>query len=610
MQFFGYFGGNAGKGTASEQLSYGRAVGADTPPLIPSDSHGCLQAAWGPQVASADGVSVVLRGDPLMRPSSGQRWTRTEHPAQWILTAYREHGDACISQLDGRFAFAILDARKQRAIVAVDPMGIERAALTVSRGQLVFGESAEAVAGFPGRDARINLDAVFDYLVLHMVPSPGTAFQGVRKLRPGHLAMFERGTLTERLYCVRRFNESDRTGHFDALQQELLDDLRTAVRDCEPTGCSGAFLSGGLDSSSVVGIMSQVAPRPTRTFTIGFGYPDYDETAYSRAANAHFGCEGNEYVVTGEDIADGFPLIARAYDEPFGNSSALPVYYCARYAKSLGIGHLLAGDGGDELFAGNSRYAEQQVFERYQRVPALFRQGLLEPALAAWPDALSFWLVRKGRGYVKKANIPLPARLETSNLLLRQGTAEVLHPDFRAAVDESGTFRQMQELWDSAPAETCLNRMLYYDWQYTLADNDLRKVETMSRLAGVRVSYPMLHPDVVELSMRIPPRVKMPGMKLRDFYKRATTGFLPDEIIHKKKHGFGLPFGLWLKETPRLQQQIDCNLMDFRSRNIMQSQFIDRLLHLHGQDDARYYGVFIWVIAMLEQWFKEHNISP
>jgi asparagine synthase (glutamine-hydrolysing) len=152
--------------------------------------------------------------------------------------------------------------------------------------------------------------------------------------------------------------------------------------------------------------------------------------------------------------------------------------------------------------------------------------------------------------------------------------------------------------------------MLYYDWQLTLADNDLRKVETMSALAGVRVTYPMLHPDVVELSTRIPPQLKMPGTRLRHFYKRAMAGYLPDEIIDKKKHGFGLPFGLWLQESPALREQIHDNLSSLRSRRIVRPQFIDRLLNLHGQDDARYHGVFIWVLAMLEQWLVEHDIAP
>jgi asparagine synthase (glutamine-hydrolysing) len=237
-------------------------------------------------------------------------------------------------------------------------------------------------------------------------------------------------------------------------------------------------------------------------------------------------------------------------------------------------------------------------------------RSVLEPVVTHWPARLNVWLVRKARGYIEKANVPLPARLETWNFLLRKGTAEVLHSDFRSVADERDTFRKMQELWDTTPSDHTLHRMLFYDWQNTLADNDLRKVETMCDLAGVRVSYPMLHPDVVAMSLKVPPDMMMPGRRLRDFYKRATTGFLPDEIIHKKKHGFGLPFGLWLQQTPRLREQIDGNLSALRQRRVIRPEFIDRLLHLHGQEDAGYYGVFIWVLAMLEQWFQEHDVSP
>jgi asparagine synthase (glutamine-hydrolysing) len=168
----------------------------------------------------------------------------------------------------------------------------------------------------------------------------------------------------------------------------------------------------------------------------------------------------------------------------------------------------------------------------------------------------------------------------------------------------------MREVYREAPARSNLNRLLCYDWQFTLADNDLRKVESMCERAGVAVSYPMLHPDVVDLSLRVPPRMKMPGTALRDFYKRSMAGFLPEEIIHKRKHGFGLPFGLWLQQSPELRELVLGNLADLRARHLVRDGFLDRLLDLHGADDARYYGVFVWVLAMLEQWFKAHGVRP
>jgi asparagine synthase (glutamine-hydrolysing) len=560
-------------------------------------------------IAQRNEVCVLASGGPLFIGAGPSRQRFATGIAHAILEAYLARGDTCVDTLSGRFAFAVVDAARARVLLAVDPMGIERLTYALSGSTVVFGSSAESVARFPGFPLRIDHQSLFDYLVLHMVPAPGTIFEDVKKLRPGHCVVLEKGQARERRYWSARFADAG-PADYESLKSELHRSLRTSVSDCAPTATTGAFLSGGLDSSTVAGVLSEVGPPPARTFSIGFGYPEYDELSYARIANARFHCQGHEYVVTGDDIADGFAKIARAYDEPFGNSSALPVYHCARFARENGIDHLLAGDGGDELFAGNSRYAEQEVYERYQRVPRLLRTGLLEPAVRAWPRQMSPWLVRKARGYIEKANIPLPARLETWNFLLRQGTAEILHPDFRSVASEQETFRKMQALWDSAPANNALDRMLYYDWQYTLADNDLRKVETMSELAGVRVSYPMLHPDVVDLSMRVPPDLMMPGTRLRDFYKRATTGFLPDEIIHKKKHGFGLPFGLWLQETPRLRAQIDGNLAALRSRRIIAPQFIDRLLDLHGQQDAKYYGVFIWVLAMLEQWLTEHDLAP
>jgi asparagine synthase (glutamine-hydrolysing) len=442
-----------------------------------------------------------------------------------------------------------------------------------------------------------------------MVPSPGTTFEGVRKLQPGTCAVFENGSVrTERWWSPTFVDRG--APSFESLRDELRASLRTGVANSRPDASTGAFLSGGLDSSTVAGMLRDVSGAPPKTFSIGFGYPDYDELPYARIAVRAFGAKAHEYVVHGDDIAATFATIARVFDEPFGNSSALPVFYCAKLAREHGVDHLLAGDGGDELFAGNSRYADQQVFELWQRVPHFVRRGLIEPVVRHWPDALLVRPVRRARGYVEKASIPLPARLEAYNLVRQLGAGAFFTPQFLSAVDTEAPLRDMQAVWDSTPGDAYLQHMLWYDWQYTLADNDLRKVETMSAAAGVRVSYPMLDDGLVDFSMRIPPDVMMPGSQLRGFYKRAMQGYLPDEIIHKKKHGFGLPFGLWLQESEPLRRLVMGNLECLRSRRVIRDDLIDRLLHLHGSEDARYYGVYVWVLAMLEQWFQEHRVSP
>lgn len=599
--FVGEFPGLHAFGTLSDHGSQVVRQGGHDQPPARIESGAC----WAPEVATENAIAVAVLGQPLWAPGSSE-WKSVS--AERLLAEYLRRGPALLDALAGRFALAILDGQAHRTLLAIDPMGIEKLTYAARGPYLVFSGSAHAVASSPAIAAPVSHQALFDYLLLHMIPAPRTAFRDVQKLRPGTCVIFERGKLEIRRYWQAAFEEDGRAP-FQTLSDELKSSLQSAVRDCAPDEHTGAFLSGGLDSSTVAGLLSGIGPRPARTFSIGFGYPEYDELPYARIANARFGCEGHEYSIRGTDIAEMFPRIAGAYDEPFGNSSALPVFYCARLAREHGIDHLLAGDGGDELFAGNSRYAEQQIFERYRLIPAPLR-AIMEPLLSGWPSALELPPIRKARGYIEKANTPLPTRLESWNVVHRAGAAQFLEPDVLAAIDPQQPFADMHEVWNAAPCRSTINHMLYYDWQYTLSDNDLRKVGTMTELAGIRVSYPMLHPGVIDLSMRVPPRLKMPGRRLRYFYREAMRDFLPDEILKKKKHGFGLPFGLWLTEHAELRELIFGNLASLRSRRLVRTAFIDRLLHLHGSEDARFYGVFLWVLAMLEQWLQEHHLQP
>lgn len=560
---------------------------------------------WGQHSTTDGDITVALDGSPVWieRPEF-------EANAQSILAAYRESGIQLLRNLGGRYALAIADRAGRRLLLAVDRMGIARLTYAIKGQAIVFGASAEAVARCPLISAGLDNQALFAYLLHHVIPAPDTAYEGVRKLQPATHLVFAEGRSSLSRHWTPEFQQA-RGEPLPLLKERLRSTLHHAVQAARPDASTGAFLSGGLDSSTVAGLLGECLTTPAKTFTIGFGFPDYDELPYARLANAKFGCEAHEFIVRGTDIADTFALIARAYDEPYGNSSAMPAYHCARLAKEAGVHHLLAGDGGDELFAGNSRYAEQQIFEWYRHLPRPIRQSLIEPALRLWPQKENAtWLVRKARGYVEKALTPLPTRLESWNFIFGLGPSNVLESSFLDSVRLAGPFERMQEVWDSTPSDSTLQRMLFYDWHYTLADNDLRKVEVMCAIAGVRVSYPMLDDRVVALSTSIPPDVMMPGRKLRHFYKQAMTGFLPDEIIHKKKHGFGLPFGLWLQESSQLRDLIFGNLSGLKSRGIVRPELLNRLLDLHGNDDARYYGVFIWVLAMLEQWFQEHGIQP
>jgi asparagine synthase (glutamine-hydrolysing) len=556
-----------------------------------------------PAVHSANGVIAAVQGRPVFAgdvPAS-----RRSHAAA-LLDAYRSRGVDCLSAVQGSFAVAIVDLNARRIILAIDRMGIERLAFSTAAAGVAFGSSAEQVAQLSGR-VEIRAQALYDFLMMHMIPAPDTIYAGVHKLRPGTMLLMENGRVEIRRHWTPRFVE--RGGEsFATLRDELHASLEAAVRACAPDDAAGSFLSGGLDSSTVSGMLSKVSPSPARTFSIGFGVSEYDESRYAQIANAHFGCRPLQYDVTPDDVVTAFPLIAQAYDEPFGNSSAVPTYFCALRAREQNVTHLLAGDGGDEIFGGNERYARHKVFDFYFDLPAFARESLLEPLAPRLPGEGGFKPLAKLRSYIEQARIPLPERLESWNFVYREGR-DMLDPQFLASIDPRAPFRTMEEVYASAPCESTLNKMLFYDWHFTLADSDLRKVNAMCALAGVEVSYPMLDQRVVDLANRVPPRQKMQGLELRSFYKRAMCEFLPQEILRKKKHGFGLPFGDWLKADQRLADLIYSHLTDLKKRDIVKVGFLDQLVQNQREGAAMYYGYAIWDLAMLEAWLQAHTGS-
>ena len=562
---------------------------------------------FAPSIHIEDGLAVALTGDPTLDPDD-QTESGTNSVARAIAAVYRARGSEFLQQLQGSFSLAVIDRNSGTALLAVDRLGVERLAYAKTADGVAFSSSASVVADFPDSSSSLRAQALFDYLLLHMVPSPDSAYSGVSKLRPGTFVRYARGQLTVERYWRPEFVESGRSNARE-LANEIREGLRDGVKASRPGPETGAFLSGGLDSSSVAGMLCDVLGAPASTFSIGFGIDAFNELDYARLANQRFGCLGHEYEVTADDIVTAFPNIASAYDEPFGNSSAVPTYFCARLANQHGISHLLAGDGGDEIFGGNERYARQRVFELYGAVPRFLRSQLIEPLTRAISPESRLVPLRKLRSYVDQARIRLPERLETWNFMYRADLGEMLHDNFAQSIDPRAPFRRMAEVYDSAPAKSLVNRMLFYDWHYTLADNDLRKVRTMCEMAGVRVSFPMLHKRLVEVALRIPPRLKVSGLNLRVLYKEAMAGFLPREIIHKNKHGFGLPFGHWLKTHAALADMIYSYLDDLKGRQIVKADFLDRLIQDHKSGHPSYFGYAIWDLAMLEAWLKAHAVS-
>jgi asparagine synthase (glutamine-hydrolysing) len=298
--------------------------------------------------------------------------------------------------------------------------------------------------------------------------------------------------------------------------------------------------------------------------------------------------------------------MVRAFDEPFGNSSSIPTYFCARLAQSNSTRVLLAGDGGDELFGGNERYATDKVFAMYQNVPSVLRRRLIEPVLAGLP--FSNGLVGKGRSYVRRSNMPGLHRILSYNFLSTHPPREVFEAEFLRALADYSVMETPSRYYAEAPAREHLDRMLYADVRITLGDSDLPKVTTMCELAGVQVRFPFLDRSVAEFSGRIPPRLKVKGFQKRYLFKRAFRDLLPAEIIRKKKHGFGIPVSTWLKSDPRLRELAHDTLWSTRAfeRGYFRRDFIEGLFLKHEADDSPYYGDTLWTFLVLELWHRQY----
>lgn len=541
-----------------------------------------------------DGLLVVCHGEPY--------WTIDRRAAQAadIAARYRAAGDGLLEQLGGHFTLVIADQANDALLCAVDRFAREPLYWFGDGEGLAVAGSADALLAHPAIPRELSEQGLFNYLFFHMVPAPDSVYRGLHKLPAAHCLHWRGGRVTVRPYWLPVFQEQ--ADDPDALRAGVLDNLRDAVARATTGAGTGSFLSGGLDSSTVSGLLAGLQPGAD-AYSIGFDAAGYDEISYARTAAKHFGLSGHEYYVRPEDVLAALPSVAAAYDEPFGNSSALPALFCAAFARQDGRTRLLAGDGGDELYAGNARYAKQQVFELYWRLPTALRA-----MLAGVGNHLPG--LGKVRRYVEQARIRLPDRLQTYNYVCRLGAASMFEPDFLGAVDMDQPFALEREIYQRPPEASTLNRMLYLDWHHTLADNDLRKVGRMCALAGIEVRYPMLDEAVVANANRIPSRLKLPGGKLRDFYKQATRDFLPARIIDKPKQGFGLPFGVWLAEHAGLRELAGDNLARLRRRRILRPEFIDRALALHQQEHAHYYGELVWVMTMLELWLSSRGMEP
>jgi asparagine synthase (glutamine-hydrolysing) len=555
---------------------------------------------------SEENLLVSLAGRAWWSETGLQSLAEKRSHAHAAAEAYNSKGAGLLQHLHGSFSLAIIEPQTGNALIAVDRMGTMPLAYGVRDTRLVFASRADAVVSYPGFEANINPQQIFNYLYFHMVPSPACIYEGISKLLPGEYLTYNNGNICRDFYWQIDYRESGASEK--SLSSDLLSLLEKSVNNCLSGQPTGAFLSGGLDSSTITGMMAKISDRNVNAYGIGFDASGYDEMEYARASARHFGAHLHEYYVTPRDVIDAIPKIAAAYDEPFGNASAIPAYYCARLAKRDGMSCLLAGDGGDEIFAGNERYARQLLLGMYNHIPAVLRDRVMEPVFLEFDFIKRIPLAGKIASYIEQARQRMPDRMEAYNFLHRYPLDDLLDQGFMDRIDQDTPRDILREVYGRARTDSILKRMLHMDLKITLADNDLRKVGRMCDLAGIEVRYPLLEDELVAFSATIPANRLIRRMELRSFYRRAVRDFLAPETLDKNKHGFGLPFGIWMKEHASLRDLAHDSLANFGKRGYLSQPYIDNLVREHQHGHAGYYGVMIWVIMMLEQWLSAHNL--
>ena len=531
--------------------------------------------------------------------------------AQLLAALYERYGIDFVEKLRGSFSLVVWDERQERLFAAVDHFGHCR---------LVYFEDSHGVLVASRIDAlmrtgiarKVSPRTIANVLNFSANLSPDTVFTGVKRLQPGQILSVSRSGAQIRKYWDMRYGVGNERN-----EEQLCREMESLVESSVAAHCKqdsfdevGAFLSGGTDSSTIAGMMSRMGRGRVKTFSIGFAEQPFNELGYAKLAATRYNADHYTYLVTASDCFKAIPGMIRSFDEPFGNSSAIATYFCARLAAENGVKTLLAGDGGDELFGGNEWYASDKIFQIYQDVPGVLRKGLVEPLLGLLP--FKNGLVGKARRYIRRSNLPPFERIMSYHFLCAHPPEEIFEPGFIDALNGYGVLDTPCRYYREAPAEEHLDRLMYQDLKVVIGDSDLPKVTCMSELAGICSRFPFLDRAVAEFSGRIPAGLKVKGFEKRYLFKRAFRNLLPTEIIRKKKHGFGIPVSEWMKTDPRMRELARDTLLSQRAfeRGYFRREFINDLFRKYEADDSSYYGDTIWSFLAIELWHREYADVP
>jgi len=566
------------------------------------------EAASEPMTNEDGSLWLVFNGEiynfrELRRSLEGRHRFKSQGDGEVILHLYAEKGDAAVAELDGMFAFALWDVRQRRLLLARDRTGKKPLYYHDGPGVFAFASEAKALLAHPGVPHERDPAALPLYLTYGYVPTPGTFYRGIRALPPAHtLAVTEAGTGAPQRYWRARFT-SDGSGMGDAEAEErFVSLLQTAVeRRLVADVPLGAFLSGGLDSSSVVALMARAAGSRVKTFTIGFaGGAEYDERAHARLVAESFATEHTEFVVEPKAL-DLVDRLVYHHDGPFGDSSAVPTYLLSELTRTR-VTVALNGDGGDEVFAGYLRLYGGALSERVPRAAFAALSGLLsllpEPRDRKHP-------LRFAKRFAEAGRLPLLERYLRWNAYFTDDLPSLLRPEVASSLDRAALLVSFRSAY-AAGAGSTLARLLQLNFETYLLDDLQVKMDRMSMAHGLEARSPFLDTALVEFGASLPDRLRMRLGKGKLLLRRAMQEILPPSILARGKMGFGAPLGAWFRSD--LQGFVRERLLDPSSPifEYLQREAVESVIARHGAARADL-SARIWALLTLESWLRQEQ---
>lgn len=526
----------------------------------------------------------------------------TDTDTEVLVHLYEEYGTDFVEHLEGMFAFAIWDENTKRLLLVRDPMGIKPLHVAIDDETVVFGSELNAIHASPIDTGGIDENAIAEYFAFGYIPAPKTAFKNVSKLQPGEQLIVEADGITKERYYEP--NIESVTADFESAACSLRDRVKEAVgKRLMADVPLGAFLSGGIDSSIIVGVMSELSDDPVSTFTIGFGEEQFDETWAADAVAEYHDTDHHEYQVTPADVRELIPTIIDSLGEPFADSSILPTYVVARETRQE-VTVALSGDGADELFGGYNKYRGEYFSKYYRAVPNLFRRGIIAPMVDRLPASRNTRygeFFRMTQKFVRGADYELSERHYQWNAITTDRTQHTLPT---LSVSDAGQNRIKdfhQNVVHSLPEsrQDSLSIIQMSDTRSALPEGILNKVDRASMLNSLEVRVPFLDTDVFEFAMGLPTAYSITRTERKRILKEAFNDLLPEEILTRDKQGFEVPIGEWFKEELSTEfldtlRKSDTDLVDTAAVETIYDE------HVHGSKDHSH---FLWAVYVFLKWY-------